>query len=149
MIVEIVIPIISIILAIFAFVISIITLSINVTNKKRNEMKIRLDLFGLVSKYESSLHKAFLNTNVEEYEFSQEKLANVYEVLCKEYLDGTIDKEYFESMYKENMLRFVQKEENKVFYENLSGDFNFNNTKKVYEKFRNNRLKANQRLKKP
>ncbi len=120
--------------ALIALGVSILTFYLNGINRRRNEMKTRIDMFNFVSEYESKLLEANIDKCTLRYDFYEEKLANVYEVLCKEYLDKKIDKKYFEDMYKHTLIQFVEKEDNQKYYCMIKGEFNFVSTLSVYKK---------------
>lgn len=63
-------------------------------------------------------------------ELAEENYRNAYEDACAKYLDGKIDKDRFEKMYKTEIKNLVEKEPHKEHYADIQSPYS--NTKRVY-----------------
>lgn len=66
-------------------------------------------------------------------ELSEENYRNAYEDACAKYLDGKIDKDRFEKMYKTEIKKLVETEPHKQHYADIQSPYS--NTRRVYEEW--------------
>lgn len=119
-------------ISILSLILSFLNWRMNLKNKKSIDSKSRLEIYALINKYEDELIKS---ENGELYDHYLQQLANSYEVVCKEYIDGLIDKSYFKDMYKDKLLIFYKKKECSEFYSEKNPDYIFDYTAKVAKEF--------------
>lgn len=126
--------IISLILSLFAILISIITwiktslsssanlelyMNERITNTKEKVSDISIQLSDYISDKKSpkyiTLQKAFTN--------SLENNFNAYEEACAKYLDRKVDKTRFKKNYKNEIKRLVENEETKQYFNGVSSNY--------------------------
>ena len=66
-------------------------------------------------------------------ELSEENYRNAYEDACAKYLDGKVDRDRFEKMYKGDIKRLVESEPHKKYYADIQSPYS--NTRRVYEEW--------------
>ncbi len=66
-------------------------------------------------------------------ELSEENYRNAYEDACAKYLDGKVDRDRFEKMYKSDIRRLVESEPHKKYY--ATNQSPYSNTLRVYNEW--------------
>ena len=132
---------VSVISAFVAFGSAYIARSQKLINQNMQAIEIWREIGKNKEKIFSSHEKLFLVDNYEQAKLVFEKLEsfyedsrNFYEILCYSYEKGSIEKQYFKEMHKDNLKDFIENSINKEFYTEPTTKYTY--TIKVYKEFK-------------
>ncbi|MCI6177797.1 MAG: hypothetical protein MR658_03080 [Campylobacter sp.] len=135
----------SVLMAFVSVVLALWSANIAKSQKLINQNMQAIEIWREIGKNKekifSSHEKLFLVDNYEQAKLVFEKLEsfyedsrNFYEILCYSYEKGSIEKQYFKEMHKDNLKDFIENSINKEFYTEPTTKYTY--TIKVYKKFK-------------
>jgi len=141
--------IVSIVIASFALVISVISfftsmrnssamieLTINerITNTKEKVGDVSNIMTPLLAKGEpTGDEKRMIDLYVKQFDLAIENNLNAYEEACAKFLDKKVDKKRFKKLYKTELRKLVEKDELKRYFDGVSS--NYKAILKVYKQW--------------
>jgi len=132
---------------IFSFIISVLSLCVAIyaisqttKNLEFAQYQIIMNMYSELKDIERDLVKyqeGSVNESYQLYEFTQESICNHYEIFCAHYIRNSINKELFQDLFKDNIIRTVENPDYEMFFKpDKKGNYNYCKILEVYDEFK-------------